>query len=714
MPKLLKIIFIIYAAFVIAGTSIIVHLIRSANQTKNQIETNLGGDVGLGTLSVFNVVTTKILPRASTWDFGLGSNTSTSSAPFSINISGDDANLLASGSLTIRGLKNCDTIDTDANGLLSCGTDATGTVISYTGLLMHEGAGTTPHITDLTFSPSSFNFSPTASTALLTLDYMNGPASRSLSQTWTGIPYFSAGASFSGTTKFKSSDVTNALTFTPYNATNPSGYITGAQVPVNETDAAHDTCAEITGCVQNAITLNSLSASSPITYNNGTGAFSITTGFTVPPTASISAWEGFYDTPSSRISVTNNLAWSTNTLGVATNYSIPLTASISAHETFYDTPSNRITAGTGFAWSTNTFGAGTDYTMPLTASLTAWEGFRDTPSTRITDGTGLTWSGNTLNVDDSYLLNAGDTATGLMIFSAGASVTGNFDVTGTIVGNLTGAVTGNASTATALAANGANCDVGNYPLGVNASGAVESCTALGSATGADTDIAFVTIGNTASLSFERALTGTANQITVTDDGAGTTVTLSIPTTFIMPGIASVSSKLEIGTGDQFTVLGASGNTTIAGTLGVTGLASFVNASASGDLEVTGTIKGNATTATLATNVDNVCANIPLTGSNLTTKRQFNILPSDDDYTITFVSVTSSGSGALGWNMRTGSATVPTSDVFAVNKSASGSAIVTYTAFADAGIATGEKLDFVVASISNGLNSATIRYCRNRD
>ena len=48
--------------------------------------------------------------------------------------------------------------------------------------------------------------------------------------------------------------------------------------------------------------------------------------------------------------------------------------------------------------------------------------------------------------------------------------------TGTFSGNLTGAVTGNASTSTALAANGSNCSAGQAPLGVNASGAVESCT----------------------------------------------------------------------------------------------------------------------------------------------------------------------------------------------------------------------------------------------
>jgi hypothetical protein len=38
---------------------------------------------------------------------------------------------------------------------------------------------------------------------------------------------------------------------------------------------------------------------------------------------------------------------------------------------------------------------------------------------------------------------------------------------------------GNVATATALAVNGANCGAGNYPLGVDASGAVESCTAVG-------------------------------------------------------------------------------------------------------------------------------------------------------------------------------------------------------------------------------------------
>jgi len=48
---------------------------------------------------------------------------------------------------------------------------------------------------------------------------------------------------------------------------------------------------------------------------------------------------------------------------------------------------------------------------------------------------------------------------------------GSIAVTGTIWGSLTG----NASTASALAANGANCAAGQVPLGVNASGAAEGC-----------------------------------------------------------------------------------------------------------------------------------------------------------------------------------------------------------------------------------------------
>ena len=70
---------------------------------------------------------------------------------------------------------------------------------------------------------------------------------------------------------------------------------------------------------------------------------------------------------------------------------------------------------------------------------------------------------------------------------AGTNLTitaGALNVDNPLVSNVTGNLIGNADTATALAANGANCSAGSYPLGVNASGAVEDCTVAGTG-GAD-------------------------------------------------------------------------------------------------------------------------------------------------------------------------------------------------------------------------------------
>ena len=61
---------------------------------------------------------------------------------------------------------------------------------------------------------------------------------------------------------------------------------------------------------------------------------------------------------------------------------------------------------------------------------------------------------------------------------------------------FTGALAGNATTASALAANGANCSAGNYPLGVNASGAAEGCTVAATGNGHDITTGTLTAGAT--------------------------------------------------------------------------------------------------------------------------------------------------------------------------------------------------------------------------
>lgn len=104
--------------------------------------------------------------------------------------------------------------------------------------------------------------------------------------------------------------------------------------------------------------------------------------------------------------------------------------------------------------------------------------------------------------------------------------------TGTFSGNLTGAVTGNASTATALAANGSNCSAGQAPLGVNASGAVETCTDYQEEPGSN-GIVVKTAANT---SAARTITGTANEISVSNgDGVSGNPTLSLPSAIDLGG-----------------------------------------------------------------------------------------------------------------------------------------------------------------------------------
>ena len=104
--------------------------------------------------------------------------------------------------------------------------------------------------------------------------------------------------------------------------------------------------------------------------------------------------------------------------------------------------------------------------------------------------------------------------------------------------DTSGTWTGNAGTASALAANGGNCSAGNFPLGVDASGAVETCTD-----------AWTEAENTSAgyVQQTRTLTvaGTANQVTSSagaqDLSANRTWTLSLPSHVIFPANFQVTN-----------------------------------------------------------------------------------------------------------------------------------------------------------------------------
>jgi hypothetical protein len=91
------------------------------------------------------------------------------------------------------------------------------------------------------------------------------------------------------------------------------------------------------------------------------------------------------------------------------------------------------------------------------------------------------------------------------------------------------------------------------------------------------DVAYVTVGNTSSLSAERALTGTANQITITDNGANSTV--------------QIGTVQSIGTSSSPTFAGLTVSALTAGRVPVAGTAGLLGDDA--DL----TFSGDTLTAT---------------------------------------------------------------------------------------------------------------------
>jgi len=91
----------------------------------------------------------------------------------------------------------------------------------------------------------------------------------------------------------------------------------------------------------------------------------------------------------------------------------------------------------------------------------------------LTEGQLLIGDGTT---DPAVATMSGDAtiaSTGALTITANSVALGT-DTTGNYAGSSSEG--GAATTATALAANGSNCTAGNFPLGVDASGAVESCT----------------------------------------------------------------------------------------------------------------------------------------------------------------------------------------------------------------------------------------------
>jgi hypothetical protein len=159
------------------------------------------------------------------------------------------------------------------------------------------------------------------------------------------------------------------------------------------------------------------------------------------------------------------------------------------------------------------------------------------------------------------------------------------------IGTATGSITGNAatatsattaSTATALAANGANCSSGSYPLGVDASGAAESCgttitgnagtaTAL-AANGANASSGNAILGVDASGAAEGAfdvivpteIDTSAEIAAIVGDETGTgSLVFGTSPTFTTPNIGTATGSVS-GNAGTATALAANGTNCAAG------------------------------------------------------------------------------------------------------------------------------------------------------
>lgn len=233
--------------------------------------------------------------------------------------------------------------------------------------------------------------------------------------------------------------------------------------------------------------------------------------------------------------------------------------------------------------------------VTLTAGNSGNSGDRDGGSLTFQAGSGHGFGiGGKINLhaDGVAIDNAG--ATGGVGLSYRLSVSGNASVSSsmtasaffgdashlTAVSPAAFSISGNAGTATALAANGTNCSAGSFPLGVDASGNAESCTAL-SASNAGTATALAALGTPAGSGYlSRGIDVSGNALPALVDAT-------------MGGVASSTSPASAGalfasqaldaklTGATFTgaVSHTNASQTLTGSGGFVTSASSVNASA---------------------------------------------------------------------------------------------------------------------------------------
>lgn len=308
-----------------------------------------------------------------------------------------------------------------------------------------------------------------------------------------------------------------------------STWSTRAAVPSLETDAAHDTCSEISGCVVGAITGAG---------NAATATYATSAGSAASASSADSATNaGNLYAPTQAVTYQTDDDGAAPTTRITCSYGLATAACQVQHATLSAGTGGTITATTAAALSSNGSNCSAG-SFPLGVSAAGAAESCTVAFTAAGVPAAETDSAHDTCAEISGCVVGAITAAGVPAAETDAAHDTCAEISGCVVGAITGS--GNAATATALAANGANCSAGQAPLGVDASGAVEGCWTPGGGSGGNS---FATID--APSGTDPVADSTADTLAITCTGLTCTGDSSADSlAFVVTAPAAVSDSFD--------------------------------------------------------------------------------------------------------------------------------------------------------------------------
>lgn len=370
-------------------------------------------------------------------------------------VTGQITQNIANSTIKLTGYESSgDCLVTDIDGVVStssCGTGggsgASSTIIKINGTISNTGVPTLDFGSGITVSES-----PTDEFNLSVPIYLSTSSSFTTGQVAFGTGPGEVGSIATGTLTETVTGLELSATRALLGGSAALSLTAGYEIPLSASTTQWLQAYASTTALTNSYIRGLFSASSPITYNSATGAFTFSTA---------GDWTGTFDgiegsaylaranhTGTQLASTISDFTAAVQSLSLGTT-SVPTTGQVAfftGARTLGSTATGTLTeTATGLSLSGSPVVLGgssvltidNGFTLASTTGLTNLYSFYDTPSTRITAGTGLSWSGNTLNAQPGGFSSSTPFTTGDLVF-AGNETRLNTVATGTLTENVTG------------------------------------------------------------------------------------------------------------------------------------------------------------------------------------------------------------------------------------------------------------------------------------